>query len=356
MQNGILDLSSKTREISYMNARQPSNRAICITLFALLSCTCLLGCFPAAHQPLQKTGFYFNTVITVTLSKGGSDALLEEAFHIADRYEDMFSATIASSDISRINQARGKAVSVSEETIALLEKGLQYCALSDGGFDITIGKLSSLWNFSENEGVVPDAAAIAEAVSTVDYRAVVISGHEVRLQNPDAAIDIGGIAKGYIADQMKAYLMEHGVTEGTINLGGNVLCLAPKADGSLYRIGIQKPFDARQATAAVVEVEEKTVVSSGVYERFFYADDTLYHHILDPSTGYPFENNLLSVTVICESSADGDGLSTACFSLGLADGMELIERLPDTEAIFITDDYALHCSSGIGDTIPLEEQ
>ena len=120
-----------------MNARQPSNRAICITLFALLSCTCLLGCFPAAHQPLQKTGFYFNTVITVTLSKGGSDALLEEAFHIADRYEDMFSATIASSDISRINQARGKAVSVSEETIALLEKGLQYCALSDGGFDIT---------------------------------------------------------------------------------------------------------------------------------------------------------------------------------------------------------------------------
>ena len=154
---------------------------------------------------------------------------------------------------------------------------------------------------------------------------------------------------------MKAFLNENGAAEGTINLGGNVLCLGEKKDGSRYRIGIQKPFDEHGTAAAVVEVTDQTVVSSGIYERYITVDDKIYHHILNPATGYPYENNLLGVTIICPDSVDGDGLSTTCFSLGLDQGMELAESLSNVEAIFITDDYQFHCSSGIGDTIPFEE-
>ena len=166
---------------------------------------------------------------------------------------------------------------------------------------------------------------------------------------------MGGIAKGYIADKMKDYLNEKGITSGMINLGGNVLTLGDKPDGSNYNIGIQKPFSDDGTAIASVEVSDKTVVSSGVYERYFYVGDNFYHHILNPKTGYPYDNNLLGVTIICPKSVDGDGLSTTCFALGLEDGMKLIESLDDTEAVFITDDYELHTTSGIGSNIPFHE-
>ena len=326
---------------------------LCTTLLLCMILSCS-GCTSNA-SPVTKTGFYFDTVITVTLYDDNRSSLLDDCFSMAETYEQLFSATVKDSDISKINRAEGRRVTVSDETVALLEKALEYCELSGGKFDITIGKLSSLWNFSENDGTLPDPSALSSALSTVDYRNVIISGNRVQLKNPDAAIDMGGIAKGYIADRMKEYLNKNGVSEGTINLGGNVLCLGKKKDGSPYRIGIQKPFDTQGTAAAVVEVQNETVVSSGVYERFVTIDNTLYHHILNPATGYPYENDLLGVTVVCNNSADGDALSTVCFSLGLNEGMKLIEDLPDTEAVFITKDHQLHCSDGIGTVIPFTE-
>ncbi len=324
-----------------------------ISLFLFFLCLCS-GCSSAlpSSDPLTRTGFYFDTVITINLYGCNDRSLLDDCFSIAEKYENLFSATIASSEISKINQAKGKPVTVSEETAALIREGLRYCETSEGGFDITIGKLSSLWNFSENEGVLPDKKDLAAAVSTVDYNNVILTGNEVHLKNPDASIDLGGIAKGYIADKMKAFLTENGALEGTINLGGNVLCLGPKSDGNSYKIGIQNPFHEQGSILGILEVTDESVVSSGVYQRYIRVDDKIYHHILNPSTGYPYENNLLSVTVICQNSVDGDGLSTTCFSLGLEKGMELIESLEDTEAVFLTEDDKLHCSSGIGDTIP----
>ncbi|MCI8634090.1 MAG: FAD:protein FMN transferase [Eubacterium sp.] len=327
-----------------------------LTLILLLLVSALSSCTPrTVRDPLTKSGFYFDTIITITVYNTTDESLLDGCFAIADTYEQLFSATIPDSEISQINQSDGRPVTVSSDTLSLLQTGLKYCELSKGGFDISIGKLSSLWNFTEENSSLPDADAIHKAVSTVDYRNILISGNEVTLKNPDTAIDLGAIAKGYIADQMKEYLNEHGVTEGTINLGGNVLCIGPKSDGSNYRIGIQMPFEEQGAIAAVVEVKDQTVVSSGVYERYMTVNDKLYHHILNPKTGYPYENGLLGVSIICPKSQDGDGLSTACFSLGLEDGMKLIESLSDTEAIFITEDYEFHCSSGIGDTIPFEK-
>ena len=168
-------------------------------------------------------------------------------------------------------------------------------------------------------------------------------------------INLGAIAKGYIADKMKDYLLEEGVESAIIDLGGNVLCVGQRPDGSPFRIGVQMPFADRSETAAVMEISDKSVVSSGIYERYFEQDGVLYHHILNPSTGYPYENDLVSVTIISDESVDGDGLSTTCFALGLDKGMELINSLPDVQAVFITEDYQLHYSEDFENQITLAE-
>lgn len=310
-------------------------------------------------KTISKSGFYFNTVITVTLYDASQEQLLLDCFSLADKYEGYFSNTIKDSDVSKINAAEGKPVAVHEETLELIEKGIFYGRQSGGTFDITIGRLSDLWDFSTKSllektdaSMLPSEDEIRAAVETVNYENIHVDGTTAALTNPDARLDLGGIAKGYIADKMKLFLYENGVESGTINLGGNVLTLGPKNDGSAYRIGIQKPFSKDSSAIASVEVTDRSVVSSGVYERCFQVDGKLYHHILDTTTGYPYDNGLLGVTIITKDSVDGDGLSTTCFALGLEKGMELIEGLDDTEAIFITEDYEIHKSSGIGTEVP----
>lgn len=310
-----------------------------LLLLALASCSS-----PREDEKLSVTGIYFDTVIQID-AWGVSTSVLEECKEICENYERLFSNKISASEVSLINASAGNPVHVSRETIDLISLGLKYCELSGGKFDITIAPLSDLWNFTDNpEHVIPDAAAIEEACSHIDYRNILINEKActVTLQDPQAKIDLGGIAKGYIADQLKAYLKKEGVEHALINLGGNVLTLGTSYDGSPFRIGIQKPFDEQNVSIDVVEINDRSVVSSGVYQRYFEKDGTLYHHILNPETGYPYDNNLLQATIITDSSADGDALSTCCFALGLEDGSALIESLNDVQAIFVTKDYQLH--------------
>lgn len=339
----------RSERIRYMFLKKTVLGSIKILLPALL----LTGC--GKNQPIRQSGFYFDTVITVTLYDSSKTKELDHCFALADMYEQYFSAKKKDSDISRINAAAGRPVRVHDETVRMLEKGLSYCILSDGKFDLTVGKLTDLWDFHAENPKLPDAQAVADATDTIDYRNIVIEGNEVTLTDPDAALDTGGIAKGYIADKMKEYLLSRGITKGLINLGGNVLTIGEKEDGSAYAIGIQKPFDEAGVPAVTVFIRDQSVVTSGVYERFFEQDGIRYHHILDTSCGYPYENGLLSVTIICDSSADGDGLSTTCFALGLEKGMELAESLDHTEAVFITSDQKLHTTSGLGTSVPMEQ-
>lgn len=165
------------------------------------------------------------------------------------------------------------------------------------------------------------------------------------LTDSKAKLDLGGIAKGFIADKMKAYLQSKKITSGIINLGGNVLTVGEKSDGSDYTVGIQKPFDESGEPICTVKVKDKSVVTSGIYERYYRVDGKLYHHILDTTTGYPVNNNLYSVTIISDSSCDGDALSTTCFALGIDKAKELINSLSGVEAIFVTDDYSIITTS-----------
>ena len=198
-----------------------------------------------------------------------------------------------------------------------------------------------MWDFTAEDPQVPADNDIQTALPLCSSDGVELNGQKLTLPSPDTAFDVGAIAKGYIADRSREYLKKSGVKSAIINLGGNVLCIGGRPDGEPFKVGIQKPFADRNETAAVVDINGRSVVSSGIYERCFKQDGKLYHHILDPHTGYPYDNGLISVTIISDRSVDGDALSTTCFALGLKKGLAFAEK-KGVQAVFITKDYELH--------------
>ncbi len=317
-----------------------------LSLFILLASVLCAGCSsPLESESLKMTGTYFDTVVQVE-AWGADREILDRCEELCAYYENLLSPSIEESEIYKINQSHGLPVSVSDETAELLRLGTHYGELSGGKFDITIASASDLWDFTGGtNGSIPDSSALEEAVSHIDYRCIQIDGNTVTLTDPEAKIDLGGIAKGYIADRLKDYLTDAGVSHALINLGGNVLTLGGRYDGSDFRIGIQKPFSGDGTVLGTVSVSDSSVVSSGDYERYFEKDGAIYHHILDPDTGYPVQNDLDQVTIISDRSVDGDALSTTCYALGLEDGMKLIRSMEEIEAVFVTKDGELHTSS-----------
>lgn len=309
------------------------------------------------EDPITATAFKLNTVVKVTIYDSQDETILQEAIALCDKYEKIFSRTRPDSEIYQLNegtlpQEDGYYI-LSEECAELIEKGLYYSELSGGAFDITIEPLSSLWDFTSGEKQIPDPHILAEAQKRVGYEKVELKGNKIRFKEEGMGLELGAIAKGYIADKIKEFLISKGIESALIDLGGNVLCVGERPDGEAFRVGIQKPFADRNETVAAAGIRGRSVVSSGIYERYFEKDGKLYHHILNPKNGYPYENGLIAVTILSDQSVDGDGLSTVCFALGLEKGMELINRLPDTQAIFITEDGELHYSDHFEDEVML---
>lgn len=301
---------------------------------------------------LSGSAFLLNTYCTITLYDHSDRLILEEAFELCRHYEQLFSKTVEDSEIFRLNQQ--KSLRVSDDTADLLRQALAYCELSDGALDISIGSVSNLWDFNSGENIVPAAEQIAALLPSVDFRQIKITDHEVCLLQPRATLDLGAVAKGYIADRMKDYLVSQGVTQAILNLGGNVLCIGRKNATRGFSIGIQKPFD--EGYFAAIELKEPyySVVTSGIYERYFEKNGRFYHHILDPETGMPVDNDLLSVTIISADSLTGDALSTACFVLGRKSGMDLIDQLDDVYALFLTKDGQIYYSEGLQESLTVK--
>ncbi len=298
---------------------------------------------------VQAKTFAFDTL--VSLSAYGDQAVLDHAVKECARYDDLFSRTVEGSDVWRINEAKGAPVEVSPETADLITKALEYCEFSGGLFDITIGAVTSLWDFEL--GRKPDGATLAEAVTHVDYHGVHVNGTTVTLDDPEAMIDLGGIAKGWIADALADLYRENGIVSGIINLGGNVMAVGEKPSGNPWRIGVQDPNSEHGGYIATVDVKNRSVVTSGLYERHFVLDGVDYHHILHPETGLPVETDLLSDTIISERSIDGDGFSTTLFIEGAEAGMKAIESVEGIEALFVNSEAEIIKSSGF-DTYPNE--
>jgi thiamine biosynthesis lipoprotein len=295
----------------------------------------------------------FNTVNTV-VAYTDDLTIPKKIDSLTKRYELLFSRTYPQSHLARINNALGKAVVVDLELAQFITLALEYCKESNGLFDITIGSVLRLWDFKG--GVVPDEQSIADALKEVDYQTVDVQGASVRLNNPKARIDLGGIAKGYIADKIIEMLSDHQVESGLVNLGGNVKVLGEKPDGNAWNVGIRLPesslYQAGDKALASLFVRDSSVVTSGIYERAFIDQGRLYHHILDPKTGYPAQTDLLGATIVSEKSLDGDGYSTTLIILGLEKALQFIEDRPGLEAVFVTTDGEVLASSAIGGEIP----
>lgn len=296
--------------------------------------------------PVSKTGILLDTVVQITLYDTDDTALLDRCFEMISGYESLFSRTLETSEIYRLNERQIS--EVSPETALLIEKGLEYSALSEGRFDITVGSVSSLWDFSSGEGTLPDADLISEALRHVGYEGVKVDGCTVTFSDPETKLDLGAIAKGYIADRLKDYLTQNGVKSAIINLGGNTLCIGGKPSGDPFRVGVQYPFRESGELITVLSVKDMSIVSSGSYERYFVSDGISYHHILDPKTGYSCVTDIVGVSILCPSSVDADALSTICFILGEEKAAALIDSIEGTYAIFIRNDYSLGFSEGAG--------
>ncbi|MEG0291540.1 MAG: FAD:protein FMN transferase [Anaerovoracaceae bacterium] len=311
-------------------------------LLLVLICTLVIitqvGC--GTKEPVSKTGFYLNTscqIDIMDMNKTEGEKIIDQVFEECGNYEKMLSRTVKGSDIYKINHAKGKPVTVAPETAYLIKTSIEMSEKTNGQFDITVGKLTDLWNFSSDNPKKPKDADIKEAVKTIGYKNIVIKGNTVQLKNPETWLDLGAIAKGYIADKLTASLEEKGVKTGIVNLGGNIVTIGAKADGSPWNIGIETPYSDRNDIVGAVKMKDQTVVTSGTYERFFEEGGKKYHHILNPKTGYPVNSDIEGVSILSKKGNSGycDAYSTISLLLGKEKAKEFMSKQDGFEFMII---------------------
>ena len=330
---------------------QKSTFALLIIIFSI----CFASCVRTADP---RTEALMGTVCTVNAYDDGTKSLYDELFARLHEIDETFSVTIDSSEISAINKAAGeRSVSVSSDTAYVVRSALAFAELTGGAFDPTVGPLVKIWGINTDHARVPEKSEIDAVLPLINWRDVsVTDDNTVMLKRRGMALDLGGIVKGYAADELTKILDARKVRRAIVDLGGNIFVYGKKKDGSPWRVGIKDPNDPEGVPAIVLNVANSTIVTSGVYERFFTENGVRYHHILDAKTGYPASSGLLSSTVVCESSMAADALSTSVFVLGKKNGMELLRRMQAPElseipglhaqalGIFIAEDGSISAS------------
>ena len=320
---------------------------ITISLFTMQ--LLLTGCGSSAVKPISRTEIWLDTPCTITIYDKVSTSVLDKAFDTLKDIHNKMNVDSPNSEASQINKSAGRNyVKVSDNTFYVIEEAIKFSDLTKGKFDITIGPLVKLWGINTPSAHVPSADQIKEKLPLVNYKNILINEKDksVKLKTAGMSIDLGGIAKGYAGDAVAKELRKNGVKHAFINLGGNVLTVGPKVDGSTWNVGIQNPTTPRGDYFGIVSVADKAVVSSGIYERYFIKDGKIYHHIIDTSTGSPVDNNLASVTIVTSMSINGDALAKA-FCMGIDNGLAFIEGIKGTEAIFVTRDKKVYVTKGI---------
>ncbi|MFI3313208.1 MAG: FAD:protein FMN transferase [Eubacteriales bacterium] len=322
-----------------------------LLLFTLLF-ACLAGC--ASKGQTVGEDYLLHTTCTITVYETGQEDVIDGAFARARELENQLSRTVETSDLSAIGQ--GGDVVVGADTLAVLETALDICQRSDGALDITMGGVSDLWDFGSGSPVLPEKSEIEGELSHVSYENVIVNpeNSSVAMVDDHAVLDLGAVAKGYIVDEVAAYLEGQGVTSALVNFGGTISAIGDKY-GEDFSIGLQQPFypnDDNQASqlAGVVSLAGETMVTAGTYQQCFVQENQLYHHILDPKTGYPAQTDVASATVFAESAALGDAISTACVVMGYEKAVAFLEDLGGVPAIFILEDGQVIASPAVAFT------
>lgn len=315
-------------------------------LAAILACLLAAGACntTGSMKSASKTALFFDTSITITIYDSRAEELLEGCLSRCRSLELVYSAVNPESELYRINSRAPEEqdFTMSEELRAAMEAALRAYEDSGGLFDPTILPVTELWDFRSGNGTVPDSALIEKVLGAVDASNLKLSENTLTVLSPETRIDLGAVAKGCISAILRDYLRSENCGGAVLNLGGNICVLGEKPRNEAFRIGIQKPFSERGELLATVELQEGSVISSGVYERCFTQDGTLYHHILSAETGMPVDTGLTQATVIGRDDVLGDALSTVCILLGREKAEELIlEKKYDVKVLFTENDGSL---------------
>lgn len=312
-------------------------------------------------KSLSQTFYIYDTVVNIKVfGETVAQKNMDDILHMLEKMDIELSRTKEGGEVYAVNQAAGKeAVVVSDDTLEVVKLSVKYAEEMNGLFDPTIGPLVDLWNIGSGGEQVPPQADIDKAKALINYKDVIIdeTAKTVKLAKEGMVLDLGGIGKGYAADQIAEYLKAQGLNSAMINLGGSsIIALGTKPNGSQWNIGLQDPDQSRGTQLGTIKVSDEVIDASGVYERFFIQDEVRYHHILDPRTGLPSQNGLKSITIMSPNATDADALSTGVFLMGLEEGMKYLESLPgNIEAFFITDDNKIHATSGIRERLQLTD-
>ena len=271
-------------------------------------------------------------------AEAGTPAAFDDVFREFDRLEALMTVWRESSDVQRINAAAGREpVAVSPDTLAVLRQARQVSEWTGGKFDVTFGVLNDLWRFDhDQDNRVPDAAEVRRRLPLIDYHALRLDDPPgtAFLTRPGMRVNLGGIGKGYAIDRGVEILRRHGLRDFMIQAGGDMY-VAGQKDGRAWRLGIQDPRGPGGSTFAAIDLSDSTFSTSGDYERAFVSNGVRYHHIIDPSTGEP-ARGCRSVTILTDRAVLADGLSTGVFLLGPKEGLALVERLPNVDAVIVT--------------------
>ncbi len=325
----------------------------------VLICFILYGVRQDSYETVSYTDTReaIGTIVTITLydteahpfTKDELKTITDELFEEADRLEHIFSAKLDDSELSLLNSsAFNNELSVSSELFDIFDISLNYCYLSNGGFDISLGKLISLWNIGSENPYLPSDTELSPLINKNGWKHIILNkeNQTISYNSNNFSVDLGAIAKGYIGDKLKELAKNKGIECAMFSLGGNIITIGERYTGGNWTIGITNPFSP-DSVIGTLKTSDMSVVTSGDYERYFTKDGIRYHHILDGSTGYPCSSGIVSCTIIGASSAHCDALSTSCFALGVTDGLNLIENIDGYEALLIDDDGNIHTSSGM---------
>jgi thiamine biosynthesis lipoprotein len=322
-------------------------------ILLLLCLTLLSGC--GGGEAFRARYDLLGTGIHITAYGWGAGEAADKAMRRVEEIHADMSAMLPGNGVDALNHADGQWVALPADTLALLARAKDYAALSGGAFDVTIAPLVNLWGIGTDHAAVPSKEAIAALLPLVGADGLELEGEKARLIKSGAMIDLGGIAKGYACEESVRILRENGSRRAVLDFGGNVFVLGEKSPGAGWRVGVRHPVIGEAGILGTLTLSNQAVVTSGGYERFFEEDGQLYHHILNPATGYPADSGLLSVTIVCTDATEADALSTACFVLGEEAGLALINSLPDVEALFVAEDRGVAVTEGLRESFALTD-
>ena len=305
---------------------------------------------------INKSYYALGTVINLSVAAPANESDLDAGYELIQNFEDKLTVNRTESEVMSINHNAGiKAVTVPSDTYSLIKKAV-LVSRKHLGFNVAIGPLVKLWKIGFKGANKPSDADIKTRLRIIDPERIILDDgkQSIFLQEKGMEIDLGGIAKGYIADQIKQLWQERQVKTGIIDLGGNVLLVGPSQHADqMWNIGVQNPIKPRDVSLGVIHTTAKSIGTSGIYERKLVIDGREYHHMFDSKTGYPIKNNLASVTIVSDQSIDGEIWSTIGFYQGIEKGKTLIEDQPGVEAVFVTKDLQVVVTSGLKDQFQL---